>query len=76
MQLFSFSRLLTLNSSILDTVPTIMKMRQLFNNYELDAAINEHVTPAERIEETDLADALLATPLMRKAMTFLQAKGI
>ncbi|XP_058825301.1 endoribonuclease CG2145-like [Topomyia yanbarensis] len=57
-------------------VPTIEKMRALFNNYELDTMVNEHVTAMEKKEENDFVDALLATNVMRSAMLFLQKKGV
>lgn len=57
-------------------VPTIEKMRALFNNYELDTMVNEYVTPMEKKEENDFVDALLATNVMRSAMLFLQKKGV
>lgn len=50
-------------------------MRALFNNYELDAAINEYVSPNEREEENEFIDELLKTPVMKTAMKFLQDKG-
>ncbi|XP_055854246.1 endoribonuclease CG2145-like [Episyrphus balteatus] len=56
--------------------PTIAKMRDLFNNYEIDTSINEYVTPIERKEENDFVDAIMATNVMRQAMLFLQNKGI
>ncbi|XP_058448210.1 endoribonuclease CG2145-like [Malaya genurostris] len=57
-------------------IPTIEKMRALFNNYELDTMVNEYVTPMEKKEENDFVDALLATNVMRSAMLFLQKKGV
>lgn len=57
-------------------IPTIEKMRALFNNYEVDTMVNEYVTPMEKKEENDFVDALLATTVMRNAMLFLQKKGV
>jgi poly(U)-specific endoribonuclease len=54
---------------------TVDKMKALFNNYELDTLVNEYVTPLERKEENEFLDAILATPVMRQAMNFLQQKG-
>lgn len=68
-------RLLTINETILNEIPTIAKMRALFNNYELDSSINEYVSPIERQEENDFIDELQKTPVMRAAMKFLQDKG-
>eukprot|EP00099_Drosophila_melanogaster_P010792 NP_001285102.1 uncharacterized protein Dmel_CG2145, isoform B [Drosophila melanogaster] len=67
--------LLTVDSKALES-PTIVKMRLLFNNYEHDTHVNEHVTPNERKEENDFLDAVMATPVMRQAMLFLQQKGV
>lgn len=50
-------------------------MRALFDNYEVDATINEYVSPTERKEENEFLNAVLATPVMRTAMKFLQDKG-
>lgn len=54
---------------------TIAKMRVLFNNYEVDTMVNEHVTANERKEENDFLDAVMSTNVMRQAMLFLQNKG-
>ncbi|KAH8245137.1 hypothetical protein KR032_005329, partial [Drosophila birchii] len=67
--------LLHVDSKALES-PTIAKMRLLFNNYEHDTLVNEHVTPNERKEENDFLDAVMATPVMRQAMQFLQQKGL
>ncbi|XP_020804960.1 poly(U)-specific endoribonuclease homolog [Drosophila serrata] len=67
--------LLHVDSKALES-PTIAKMRVLFNNYEHDTLVNEHVTPNERKEENDFLDAVMATPVMRQAMLFLQQKGL
>lgn len=67
--------LLRVDAKALDS-PTIAKMRVLFNNYETDTLVNEHVTPNERKEENDFLDAVMATPVMRQAMQFLQQKGL
>uniref|UniRef100_A0A1A9ZEJ9 EndoU domain-containing protein n=1 Tax=Glossina pallidipes TaxID=7398 RepID=A0A1A9ZEJ9_GLOPL len=56
--------------------PTIAAMRSLFNNYEMDTMVNEHVTPNERKEENDFVDAVMSTNVMRQAMLFLQNKGL
>ncbi|EDW62295.1 endoribonuclease CG2145 [Drosophila virilis] len=55
---------------------TIAKMRLLFNNYEQDTLVNEHVTANERKEENEFLDAVMATSVMRQAMLFLQQKGL
>lgn len=68
-------RLIQVDESILDATQTLIKMRALFDNYEADAAINEHVTPNERREENEFLNAVLDTQVMRTAMKFLQDKG-
>ncbi|KAH8396296.1 hypothetical protein KR222_007663 [Zaprionus bogoriensis] len=67
--------LLTVNAKALEPL-TIAKMRLLFNNYEQDTAVNEHVTANERREENEFLDAVMATGVMRQAMLFLQQKGL
>lgn len=67
--------LLTVDAKALQP-ETIAKMRLLFNNYEQDTLVNEHVTANERKEENDFLDAVMATSVMRQAMLFLQQKGL
>lgn len=69
-------RLLTIDERHVFGIPTIEKFRALFNNYERDASVNEYITPIERKEENDFLDAILATSVMRHAMSFLQQKGV
>lgn len=64
-----------MDESILGATETLIKMRALFDNYEMDAAVNEHVSPIERKEENEFINAVLATSVMRTAMKFLQDKG-
>lgn len=68
-------RLLTVDAKALEPA-TIAKMRLLFNNYEQDTTVNEHVTANERKEENEFLDAVMATSVMRQAMLFLQQKGL
>lgn len=70
-----FRRLLEIDAKAFDA-PTIAAMRSLFNNYEMDTMVNEHVTPNERKEENDFVDAVMSTNVMRQAMLFLQNKGL
>lgn len=56
-------------------IPTISKLRLLYDNYIRDAGVNEHVTPAEHAEENDLLDSFMATPVMKYTMQFLADKG-
>lgn len=67
--------LLTVDEIALDQNPTVSKMKLLYNNYEQDTAVNEHVTAIERSEENDLVDQLMTSSVMRHAMKFLQQKG-
>lgn len=57
-------------------VPTIKKLRALFDNYELDASDSEHVTPNELQENGDFINAVLDTRVMKTAMNFLNRKGL
>ncbi|XP_030753403.1 poly(U)-specific endoribonuclease homolog isoform X1 [Sitophilus oryzae] len=56
-------------------IPSVEKLRLLYNNYLLEASENEVYTPQERIEENNLLDAVLATPVMQFARSFLIQKG-
>ncbi|XP_059615283.1 endoribonuclease CG2145-like [Phlebotomus argentipes] len=62
------------NEASLNAIPTVSKMKLLFNNYELDSSVNEHSTALEKNEESDFLDAVLGTAPMRAAMLFLQRK--
>lgn len=64
-----------MDKSVLESTETLKKMRALFDNYELDASVNEYVSPLERREESEFLNAVLATPVMQTAMTFLKGKG-
>lgn len=65
-----------MNETAVYAIQSIAKMRDLFNNYEQDAAVNEFVTPLERSEESDFLDVIMVSQVMRHTMQFLQAKGI
>jgi len=56
-------------------IPTISKLRLLYDNYVRDTGVNEQVTPAERAEENSLLDSFMATPVMKYTMHFLADKG-
>ncbi|XP_061395520.1 endoribonuclease CG2145-like [Musca vetustissima] len=55
---------------------TIVLMRRLFDNYELDTHTVEHVTEEEQQEEDEFLRAVLDTPVMKKTMKFLEFKGV
>ncbi|XP_023717904.1 poly(U)-specific endoribonuclease homolog [Cryptotermes secundus] len=67
--------LLVINSRVLQ-IPTISKLRLLYDNYIRDVGVNEHVTPAELSEENSLLDSFMATPVMKHTMHFLADKGL
>lgn len=68
-------RLLKIDESIIHKVPTIRKLRALFDNYEVDASDSENVTPNELQENDDFINAVLDTQVMKTAMKFLNRKG-
>lgn len=68
--------LLTVDEAALDQNPVVAKFKLLYNNYEQDTTVNEHVTAMERSEENDLIDQILTTSVMKHAMKFLQQKGL
>lgn len=57
-------------------VPTIAKLRALFGNYIMDTSVPENVTPKKLHQQDDFLDAIMATNVMRQAMSFLQSRGI
>ncbi|XP_049814380.1 endoribonuclease CG2145-like isoform X1 [Schistocerca nitens] len=57
-------------------LPTVAKVRMLYDNYVADTSVNEHVTAQERAEESSLLDTFLATPVMSTAMRFLADHGL
>lgn len=56
-------------------IPSVEKIMLLYNNYFLEASQNEVYTGAERIEENNLLDTILATPVIQFARSFLIQKG-
>ncbi|XP_076260361.1 uncharacterized protein LOC143196511 [Rhynchophorus ferrugineus] len=56
-------------------IPSIEKLMLLYNNYILESNQNEIYTAQERIEENNLLDTMLATPVMQFARSFLIQKG-
>lgn len=69
-------KFLAVDEAQLFAVPTVEKMRALYNNYELDTSVNEHSTALEKNEENDFIDELLKTNVMRTLMQFLQTKNV
>lgn len=66
---------MNIDESIVYKVPTIEKLRALFDNYELDTSRSENVTPNELQENADFINAVLDTRVMQTAMKFLHRKG-
>lgn len=64
-----------MSNATLSRIPTIVKLRALFNNYELDTTTDETVTATERQEEDEFLEKILDTAVMRTAMNYLKDKG-
>lgn len=75
MYFFVFFSLVTVDSRALQ-IPTVAKVRLLYNNYVADTLVNEHVTAAERAEESSLLDSFMATPVMSTTLRFLSDHGL
>lgn len=75
MNIVRIIRLLTVDEIIFDKVPTIKKMRSLYDNYEMDSYVKETVSSNEQKEEDDFIREMLDTPVMKTAMKFLHQKG-
>lgn len=67
---------MSVSNTTLSSVPTIVKMRALFDNYELDTMTDETATASERLEEDEFLEKVLDTAVMKAAMNYLQQKGL
>lgn len=56
--------------------PTIKALLALYDNYDINCANPEVVTPAETAEDNAFLDAILATSVMKQAQSFLVSKGL
>ncbi|XP_054014446.1 endoribonuclease CG2145-like isoform X2 [Hylaeus anthracinus] len=56
-------------------VPTVQKVITIYDNYQPDTNVNEHISPIQRQEESLLVDTFLSTNVMSAAMRFLADKG-
>lgn len=63
------------SESTLNGIPTIAKMRALFDNYEMDASLREDVTQSEQREENEFLNKIMDTRVMQIAMDYLKQKG-
>ncbi|XP_068157528.1 endoribonuclease CG2145 [Drosophila tropicalis] len=59
-----------------DSNSTTALLLRLFNNYELDVAVAEHVTPEHKQEQHEFLRAIMNTRIMKLAMRYLMHKGI
>lgn len=75
MSFVSANRLLNIDESIVYKVPTIAKMRVLFDNFKMDVHEEEEVTPQKLRQHDDFLNAVLDTKVMQTAMDFLHTKG-
>ncbi|KAJ8962791.1 hypothetical protein NQ318_001190 [Aromia moschata] len=65
--------LFTIDRSVY-TMPSVEKVLLLHNNYILEANQNEVYTAQEKIEENNLLDTILSTPVMQHTRNFLLKK--
>ncbi|NEZ58168.1 hypothetical protein [Adonisia turfae] len=56
-----------------DKLETYQLCERIFDNYALERAVREQVSPAETQEELDFIDAILPTPPIKKAQQFLES---
>ncbi|XP_030374549.1 poly(U)-specific endoribonuclease homolog [Scaptodrosophila lebanonensis] len=59
-----------------DSNSTTTLMRRLFNNYELDVSVPDHVTPEHEEEQHEFLRAVLNTRQMKLSMRYLVSKDI
>lgn len=70
----SKNRLLTVSEDVMKNVTTINKLRALFDNYEMDALLNEKEDAVELKEQDAFISAVLNTNVMKTLMQFLVKK--
>jgi len=58
-----------------DANSTTALLMRLFDNYELDVAVQEHPTPEHVQEQYDFLRAVMGTRVMKLTMRFLVHKG-
>lgn len=68
------NRLLTVSEDVMKNVTTINKLRALFDNYEMDAFLNEKEDAVEIKEQDAFISAVLNTNVMKTLMQFLVKK--
>lgn len=73
LQFFTF-RLFTVSEDVLKKFPTIIEMRKLFDNYEMDASTPETETDIEQKEQNTFIQAILDTAVMKMLMQFFVNK--
>lgn len=64
-----------MNETTLAKIPTIVKLRALFDNYEIDAKVPENVTHSKKQQEREFLDQVIDTPVMKLAMKYLNEKS-
>lgn len=69
-----FCSLLNIPSSVFN-IPTIEKFVKLHDNYVLETTRGEDYTNQEKGEELDFLNAVLSTPVMQMARSYLIKKG-
>ncbi|EDV94940.1 poly(U)-specific endoribonuclease homolog [Drosophila grimshawi] len=55
---------------------TTALLQRLFNNYELDVAVPDHITPEHEQEQLEFLRAVMNTRVMKLSMLFLVKRGI
>lgn len=64
-----------MNETTLARIPTIVKLRALFDNYNLDTEVSESVTQSNQQEEWEFLEKVIDTPVMKLAMKYLNGKS-
>lgn len=69
----SIRRLFTVNAEGFQG-PTVQRVISIYDNYQPETNVNEHISPLQRQEESLLVDTFLSTNVMSAAMRFLADK--
>lgn len=72
--IFPLWRLLRINNQVYD-IPTVVKLKKLYDNYVVEANVDEEYTAQEKAEENEFLEAVASTPVMQLTRKFLAKKG-
>lgn len=58
----------------LDSIPTVSKLKSLYDQYQRNSSAKEIITPERQNKENAFLDEILNTPVMKKSLAWLSEK--